>query len=136
MIPRGFRWPAVAALLALLVGGCENTSRNPGAAYRSSTPEVLDVRYLTVLPQVVHRVAPSLPPTVRRRMTSGEVLVDFIVDETGQTLAVHAIRASNPDFGDAAVAAVMQWIFTPGQKDGRIVQTHMQVPIVFSATDM
>ncbi len=38
-------------------------------------------------------------------------------------------------FEDAAVAAVSQWKFAPGQKGGRVVGTHMQVPIVFLLGD-
>jgi RNA polymerase sigma factor (sigma-70 family) len=36
---------------------------------------------------------------------------------------------------DAAVAAVSQWKFAPGQKGGRPVGTHMQVPIVFALSN-
>ena len=35
-------------------------------------------------------------------------------------------------FEDAAIAAVSQWKFAPGQKEGRKVGTHLQVPIVFT----
>jgi TonB family protein len=62
-------------------------------------------------------------------------LVDFVVDDQGQAQMVRAIKATTPEFGDAAVAAMMQWRFSPGQKDGRVVWTHLQMPIVFSATE-
>ncbi|MDP3071543.1 MAG: energy transducer TonB [Opitutaceae bacterium] len=35
----------------------------------------------------------------------------------------------------AAVAAVGQWQFKPGQKGGRDVNTHMQIPIIFTLSD-
>ncbi len=38
-------------------------------------------------------------------------------------------------FEAAAVAAVSQWKFAPGQKNGIAVGTHMQVPIVFTLTE-
>jgi len=42
------------------------------------------------------------------------------------------VRASNPEFGAAAVAAVSRWSFKPGRKAGHPVFTHMQVPIEFT----
>ncbi len=35
----------------------------------------------------------------------------------------------------SAVAAVAQWKFSPGQKGGRAVNTHLQMPIVFTMSD-
>jgi TonB family protein len=41
------------------------------------------------------------------------------------------VRATHPEFGDAAVDAVAQWKFKPGILRERVVNTHMQVPVVF-----
>jgi periplasmic protein TonB len=42
------------------------------------------------------------------------------------------VKSSQREFEAAAVQAVSQWKFTPGRKRGSNVNTHMQVPIVFS----
>jgi protein TonB len=129
MKPR-FGRPVVGAFLILLAGGCENLSRNP-------SPEVFDIRYVTVIPQVITRVAPVMPPGFRRRTNMPiEATVDFIVDERGQVQMARVMKADSQEFADAALTAVQQWRFSPGVKDGRVVQTHMQVPMVFSANEM
>jgi TonB family protein len=63
---------------------------------------------------------------------SGEVVVDFVVDIDGDVKFAVPIRSSQKEFEAAAVAAVSKWKFKPGQKGGRDVPTHLQVPIVFS----
>jgi RNA polymerase sigma factor (sigma-70 family) len=42
------------------------------------------------------------------------------------------VQPGATDFAAAAVQAVSQWQFAPGQINGHAVYTHMQVPIVFS----
>ena len=42
---------------------------------------------------------------------------------------------SQREFESAAVQAVSKWKFKPGRKGGRAVNTHMQVPIVFTLNE-
>ena len=58
------------------------------------------------------------------------------------TVAADAVATINRPDADgakqieaAAVAAVSKWKFEPGQKEGRRVGTHMQVPIVFTLSN-
>jgi protein TonB len=78
------------------------------------------------------RVSPVYPYEMRRAGVSGEVLVGFIVDSTGQVRDVHAVRSSRREFADEAVRAVLQWKFSPGRRSGVPVNTRMQVPLVFN----
>lgn len=75
---------------------------------------------------------PQYPFELRRSKISGEVVVDFIVDAQGEVVNARALRSSHPGFEAAAVQAVTRWKFRPGLKDGAPVNTHLQVPIVFS----
>ena len=92
----------------------------------------LDISRLDMLPIARRQARPNYPADLRRRGRGGEGLVDFIVDENGVPRNVFSYRATHPDFGFAAVEAVATWRFSPGRKDGRVVRTHMQVPIVFT----
>ncbi len=58
--------------------------------------------------------------------------MDFIVDTNGDVRNAYAIRATAPQFGEAAVAAVSRWKFKPGIRNGRPVNTHLQVPVSFN----
>jgi protein TonB len=81
------------------------------------------------------RTPPQYPFEMKRSGTTGEVLVDFIVDDRGEVRNAYVIRGTNREFEQAAVQAVSRWKFKPGRKNGRYVNTHMQVPIVFSLND-
>jgi len=61
--------------------------------------------------------------------------VDFVVDREGKVQNPVAVAATHPDLAAAAVEAVRRWTFDPGQKGGRAVNTHVQVPIVFSISN-
>lgn len=91
-----------------------------------------DISQLDVPPRPSFQARPQYPFALRRAGVAGEALVDFVVDTDGNVQRAYAIRATHPGFADAAVAAVQRWRFRPGQKAGRAVNTHMQVPIVFT----
>lgn len=82
---------------------------------------------------VVYRVVrPIYPESLRMSGTKGEVMVDFTVDSTGRVTGAKAIKTPHPLLGTRAVEAVRQWRFYPGREDSRLVNTHMQVPVVFT----
>jgi protein TonB len=78
------------------------------------------------------RVSPVYPYEMRRAGVSGEVLVGFIVDTAGHVRDAYAVRSSRREFVDEAVRAVRLWTFIPGRRSGVVVNTRMQVPLVFN----
>jgi TonB family protein len=84
-------------------------------------------------PPIVYRIVrPIYPPSLRMTHTTGEVLVDFVVDPTGRVTNARVLKTPHPLFGDRALEAVNQWRFHPGRQDGRLVATHMRVPVSFT----
>jgi protein TonB len=69
---------------------------------------------------------------MRRAGISGQVVVDFIVDVNGNVRNAFAASSSQREFESSAVQAVSKWKFRPGKRGGHTVNTHMQVPIVFT----
>lgn len=86
-------------------------------------------------PRPVFREKPYYPMRWRRANVEGEALVDFVVDTKGFVCNAKAVRATQPDFGASAVIAVSCWRFQPGRKEGRAIDTHMQVPVIFTLQD-
>jgi TonB family protein len=109
--------------------------RPVATAAASLQPEAYDIAQLDHPPVAVFRKSPFYPFALRRAGITGEVTVDFVVNDRGEVVNPRAIRSSNPGFESAAVQAVSHWKFRPGQKGGRPVNTHMQVPIVFDLRD-
>ena len=61
----------------------------------------------------------------------GDALVDFVVDPSGHVRQAKAVNASRPLSAEEAVRAVRQWLYSPGQRSGRPVFAHFQVPVNF-----
>ena len=97
--------------------------------------EVYDIRKLDRVPATKFQAAPKYPLALLRSLVQGEAVVDFIVSMNGDVQNAYAIRSSHREFGTAAVEAVSKWKFRPGMKYGRAVNTHMQVPIVFTLNE-
>ena len=87
---------------------------------------------LDQIPVPRFQARPAYPSALNKAGVTGEATVGFIVDREGAVREAHVVKATHPEFGVAAVEAVNQWKFKPGQKSGVAVNTRMQVPIVFN----
>jgi TonB family protein len=65
----------------------------------------------------------------------GEVVVDFTVDTEGNVRNPIAISSTDIRLEQCAVEAVAKWKFEPGAKDGKLVDWHMRIPIVFNSIE-
>lgn len=101
------------------------------AAAHGSGREVFEIGHLDQTPRPKFQARPQYPFELRSAGVQGEVIVDFVVDASGEVTEAKALRSSRSEFEAAAVDAVSKWKFAPGRKDGRDVATHMQVPIMF-----
>lgn len=96
---------------------------------------VYDPRDLDVQPVARSQPPPRYPDALRQRRLRGEAVVEFLVDADGRVSKVSAVSATHEEIAASAVAAVVQWQFKPGQKNGSAVNTRMRVPIVFSTAE-
>lgn len=62
---------------------------------------------------------------------SGQVVVQFVVDEDGRTSQVEVVRSVSPGLDRASVDAVRRARFTPGEQNGRVVRVRMTLPVTF-----
>jgi len=91
-----------------------------------------NISELPQIPVLTVSVHPQYPFEMRRAGISGQVVVDYIVDVEGNVRNAFAASSSRREFESAAVEAVSKWKYRPGKKNGQVVNTHMQVPIVFT----
>ncbi|MDB6093689.1 MAG: hypothetical protein JWM32_1251 [Verrucomicrobia bacterium] len=87
---------------------------------------------LDSVPVLTFQVLPKYPLEMYQKGSPGEVVVDFVVDAKGYVRNPYAVKWSHPGFIPAALGAVSQWQFKPGMKGDRPVNTHMQVPVIFT----
>lgn len=83
-------------------------------------------------PRTRARVAPNYPAEARSAGITGEVIVEFIVDENGRVRHPRVVRSSDSVFEAATLRAVERWRFEPGKKNGKPVRFRMAVPVVFN----
>src|SRR5688500_12116286 len=71
-------------------------------------------------PEVIYEVKPRYTAEARRARIEGIVEVQAIVEASGDIGAVRVVRSLDKDFGldNRAIAAVREWRFKPGKKDG------------------
>jgi protein TonB len=76
---------------------------------------------------------PDYPSRARRRGVEGTVILEVLVNETGQVEELALFKSSGHELLDrAARVSVKKWLFQPGTRDGQTVKMWVRVPIRFS----
>jgi protein TonB len=83
-------------------------------------------------PVIIAQSLPPYPSALLRTGASGEVTVMFIVTPEGGVRSARVTAATNSGFAESALEAVARWRFWPGRKDGRSVDSRVEVPIAFA----
>jgi TonB family protein len=73
----------------------------------------------------------SYPQMARQAGIEGRVIVQFVVDKEGDVTAPKITRGVHDVLNEAALKAVKQQDFRPGQQDGEPVKVQMSLPVTF-----
>jgi protein TonB len=106
----------------------------PPPAPEPTEPEVFEVA--EVQPELVGGLAGLqsrlvYPKVAAQAGIEGRVIVQFVVDERGNVVDPVAIRSPNSILSEAAVKAIQESQFRPGQQRGRPVRVRFSVPVTF-----
>ena len=71
------------------------------------------------------------PEFARRAGVEGQVIIQFVVDERGTVVDPVVLRSPNGLLAEAALKAVRESQFVPGQQRGRPVKVRFAVPVTF-----
>ena len=82
--------------------------------------------------KIVTRKSPVTPRLGAPGKTKGTAVIEFYIDEQGNTALPRVHKADHPGFGYAAVQAIAQWKFEPPIKDGKPVVVKVRVPVKFT----
>lgn len=77
-----------------------------------------ELRYDTP-PRLVATARPVYPLTALNEGRKGKATVRYIVDESGRIALASVVEASAPEFGQALLAAIEQFVYEPAVKAGR-----------------
>lgn len=106
-----------------------------GVDLREKIGAIFNIADLDRSPEPIVQPAPVFPFNLKRESIEGRVRVEFVVDTEGRVHHPFVIESTHPGFEEAAMIGVARWKFRPGMKNGRKVNTRMQVPIVFKILD-
>jgi protein TonB len=87
-----------------------------------------------VLPVGVYRPQPEFPEPARKIRLDGRVILRAVVDSGGNVGDIEILFVTEPDLGysAAAIEAVGQWRYQPGELRGRAVPVRMTVVVDFN----
>jgi len=78
-------------------------------------------------------VDPVRPQGLLLKGQSGSAVVEFAVRVDGTTTGVKVRQASQPEYGQALMAAIEAWTFNPGMSEGRAVEVTLKKRADFKA---
>jgi TonB family protein len=82
------------------------------------------------LPKVIKQVRAQYPSTDIREQ--GTVTMECVVQSDGKVGEVTVVQSLEPRLDEAAVAALKQWEFEPGTRNGEPVAVRVAVEMAFS----
>lgn len=112
------------------MGGDFAVKLNTVASQNDAMDEVFSMADLDQKPRVIYQPGPTLDGASRKK-APGTVYILFIVDQRGRVENPVIQQATDPVFEKPALAAVKQWKFEPGKRNGQSVRFRMRVPITF-----
>jgi protein TonB len=85
-------------------------------------------------PNKIRNVPPTYPDIAKQARVQGVVVLEAVIDKTGEVTKVRVLRGV-PLLNDAAAAAVQQWRYTPTTLNGQPVAVVMTVTVNFRLGD-
>jgi protein TonB len=82
-------------------------------------------------PRVLSKVDPDYTPSARDAKISGTVLLSMTIGSDGVPSDMKVVRSLDPGLDEKAMAAVQQWKFQPGAKDGKAVSVKATIEVNF-----
>ena len=83
-------------------------------------------------PEPLLEVRPEYTRGAMQRMVEGVVVTEAVVLPDGTVGQTRVIKSLDPELDQQAVAAVRQWMFVPGRRNGRPVPTLVTVELTFT----
>ena len=85
----------------------------------------------TSVPVPLYKIEPEYSVPARQAKIQGSVVLSMVVDASGLTRQISVLRPLGMGLDQQAMAAVSQWRFKPGMKDGKPVNIRTKVEVNF-----
>lgn len=113
-----------------------NTPPPPPAQEEEEEPEPEIFVIVEQMPELIGGLAAiqkqiNYPEIAKKAGVEGRVIVQFVVDESGNVMDPQVVRGIGAGCDEEAVRAVKQAKFKPGKQRGKPVKVKMSLPITF-----
>ena len=115
-----------SALVVFALGAVAPDDARAQAA-GDATQTVYDVSAVDQPPELKKRIKPSYSSALRKRATPAEITLRFVVTTEGKVTEINVVRFTDSDMVDPVFAAYEEARYTPGVKNGKPVNTRMEV---------
>jgi protein TonB len=82
-------------------------------------------------PRVLKHVEPDFSEEAQKSKIQGVVILSVVVGTDGMPHDITVVQGLGHGLDEKAVAAVKQWRFEPGKKDGKAVQATVRMEVTF-----
>lgn len=87
-------------------------------------------------PRIIRKVEPEFSPLARAEHIQGTVVLQLVVTEKGRAAEIQVISPLGYELDERAIAAIQQWEFVPGQKNGVPVPVRATIEVNFRFAGM
>jgi TonB family protein len=92
---------------------------------------IYKVVQVTTPPHVISKIEPQYTEQARAQKIQGKVVLTMIVNPDGRADHIRVMRSLDKGMDANAVAAIRQWTFEPGEKDGKSVRVAVTIEVNF-----
>jgi protein TonB len=83
------------------------------------------------LPVLVHKVQPAYPPLAMNARVQGVVKLEALIRKDGSIADIRPLKKLSMGLTEAAIEAVRQWRYKPGELNGIPVDFYLEVEVLF-----
>jgi len=112
-------------------GTTDGIGDGPPVTTTATAPKIYTVSGDVKPPVVLRRVTPLYPEVARRMRLNGFVILQCIIDQSGNIRDAQVVRSSFAAFEKPALDAVYQWQFAPGRLSGVPVDVQFDLKVTF-----
>jgi protein TonB len=94
--------------------------------------DVFEISDLNQVPKPRRQLPPRYPSIAKANTIEGFVIAEFIIEKNGVVESIVIEDSSHILFEEPTKDAILNWVFTPGLKDGQNVRTRARVKIPFT----
>lgn len=131
-VPGGVPGGTMGGVIGGIIGGSGRVAAPPAPRENKSRAPVRLGGHVRA-PRQIQRVEPKYPPLARQIHISGTVIIDAVLDESGNVVEMKIV-SGHPLLLQAALDAVRQWKYEPTYLNDLPVAVQMNISVTFALT--